>query len=438
MSDIRKPKTLVICCDGTWQKPDNQHVSNVEKIARGVAPVGHDGEAQIVYYQRGVGSAGSGIERVLAGALGIGLDTNILDCYLFLALNYESGDRISVFGFSRGAYTARSLIGMIAHVGLLTRDGVAQDKLPEAMAVYRARPAGTTEDPKHTAALARLRPYCHDAGTVTIDTLGVFDTVGALGLPGIARAKYRFHDVELSHTVCRARQALALGERRRLFAPCLWGGAHRDIRQVWFDGVHLDVGGGYQNSYYSDRSLLWMVGEAAQRGRLRESVRPDVDVRPDDYDDYPGLRFDWSRIGPGLCSTGPVESDSLGFGYRIVNVVAKIRDLWHRPRPGVVPVFVDGWRTMAPTAPSAEDALGRAYDVHIERAAAQRGINPNEAPWVAEVRAVLGRKANGSTGPVDARALDNLYTDVPDFATLSAPRDAGQSRATPASSVRAG
>ncbi|MGV7807563.1 phospholipase effector Tle1 domain-containing protein, partial [Mycobacterium kansasii] len=87
------------------------------------------------------------------------------------------------------------------------------------------------------------------------------------------------------------RQALALAERRRPFAPCLWGGAHRDIRQVWFDGVHLDVGGGYENSYYSDRSLLWMVGEVSQRGRLRESVRPDVDVRPEDYDDYPGLRF---------------------------------------------------------------------------------------------------------------------------------------------------
>ncbi|MGV7637530.1 hypothetical protein PJI23_34460, partial [Mycobacterium kansasii] len=75
----------------------------------------------------------------------------------------------------------------------------------------------------------------------------------------------------------------------------------------------------------------------SQRGRLRESVRPDVDVRPEDYDDYPGLRFDWSMLGPGLCSTGPVENDSLGFGYRIANVAARIRDLWRRPGPGVVP-----------------------------------------------------------------------------------------------------
>lgn len=429
MNAIRKSKTLVICCDGTWRKPDNKHVSNVEKIARGVAPVGHAGEPQIVYYQRGVGSAGSRIERVLAGAFGFGLDANILDCYCFLALNYEPGDRISVFGFSRGAYTARSLIGMISHVGLLTPDGVAQDKLPEAMSVYRSRPPGEKRDPKHDADLAKLEPYCYDEGVVTIDNLGVFDTVGALGLPGIAREKYRFHDVELSPKVNRARQALALAERRRPFAPCLWGGAHRDIRQVWFDGVHLDVGGGYENSYYSDRSLLWMVGEVSQRGRLRESVRPKLDVRPEDYDDYPGLRFDWSMLGPGLCSTGPVENDSLGFGYRIANALAKIRDLWSRPGPGVVPVFAGGWRTMAPTAPSVNDPHGRAYDVHLERSAAQRGINPNTATWVAEVRGALSLKPDGSTGPADLHALDSLYTDVPTFAALSAPPASGTLRA---------
>ncbi|KXO99097.1 hypothetical protein AXK60_10930 [Tsukamurella pseudospumae] len=409
----------MICCDGTWQRSDSRYVSNVEKIARSVAPVGHDGAPQIVFYQRGVGSAGSRMERLLAGAVGIGLDDNILDCYYFLALNYAPGDRISVFGFSRGAYTARSLVGMIDYAGLLRPDGLAKDRLPAAMALYRSRPApNTAAPPGHRAALDEQRGYCHDPGTVVIDTLGVFDTVGALGVPGIGRAKYRFHNVDLTPKVCRARQALALAERRRIFTPCLWGGEHRDIRQVWFDGVHLDVGGGYENSYYSDRALFWMIGEAAQRGRLRESVRPGLPIRPEDYDDYPGLRFDWSRLEPGICSTGPVEHDSLGPGYRIINALAIIRGVWSRRRPGTEPVFVGGWRTMAPTV---DARSGRAYDVRIERGAAQRAINPNERRWVDQVRRIL-RLPGDARGTVDPPVLENLYATAPDFAELSTAR----------------
>ena len=126
-------KNLVVCCDGTWKNSDDRYVSNVEKIARSIAPRGFDGETQIVHYARGVGSTGSWIERIVAGAFGVGLDDAIVDCYRFLALNYEPGDRIFVFGFSRGAYTARSLCGMIAHVGLLTPMGVAEGQLPTAM-----------------------------------------------------------------------------------------------------------------------------------------------------------------------------------------------------------------------------------------------------------------------------------------------------------------
>lgn len=408
----------MICCDGTWQKSDSRYVSNVEKIARAVAPVGHAGEMQIVYYERGVGSTGSRVERLLAGAFGIGLDDNILDCYRYLALNYCPGDRITVFGFSRGAYTARSLVGMIAYVGLLRPDGVARDRLPIAMRVYRGRPPrGTEPAAQHLAEHAGLRKYCHGPDEVPIDMLGVFDTVGALGIPGIARSKYRFHDVDLTSRVRRARQALALAERRRLFAPCLWGGWHRDIRQVWFDGVHLDVGGGYENCFYSDKSLLWMAGEAAQRGRLTESVQPGRPVQAGDYDDYRGLKFDWSRLDSGLCRVGAVEHDSLKFGYRVANAVGLVRGLWARMRPGIEPLFIKGWRTLAPTVDTPTSPDGRAYDVRIEADAAARGINPNEKRWLDEVSAIVG--APPTPGTVDRDGiLHNLFVSAPTFESL--------------------
>lgn len=422
MSANRKPKTLVVCCDGTWQKSDNRYVSNVEKIARAVAPVGHDGETQFVHYQRGVGSSGSRIERLLAGAFGIGLDDNLLECYYFLALNYSPGDRISVFGFSRGAYTARSLVGMISYVGLLRPDGVARDLLPKAMQVYRGRPAaGATAPQKHMDEKAVVAEFCQDPDDVAVDFLGVFDTVGALGVPGIPRKKYEFHDVTLSAKVSRARQALALAERRRVFAPCLWGGWHRDIRQVWFDGVHCDVGGGYPNCFYSDRSLLWMVGEAAQRGRLKASVHENVTATPADYDDYAGLKFDWSRFEPGLCRVSAVENDSMSPLYRVTNAVAVIRGLWRRAKPGVQPAFVGGWRNLSPSVDIPATPEGRAYDVRIDRGAGRRSINPNMARWVAEVTGVLTATAQPSRSAV-LTTLENLYVTPPGFRALSAVR----------------
>ncbi|WP_086010337.1 DUF2235 domain-containing protein [Tsukamurella sp. 1534] len=421
MTGIETPKALVVCCDGTWQKADNEYVSNVEKIARAVAPVGHAGEPQIVYYQRGVGSTGSRIERLLAGAVGIGLDDKILDCYYFLALNYRPGDRISVFGFSRGAYTARSLIGMISYVGLLRHDALAGDHLRRANTVYRGRPARDAKpdakrDAAQEAARAEVRTHCYDAGVVRFDMLGVFDTVGALGVPGVTLAKYRFHDVDLSDQVSRARQALALGERRRVFEPCLWGGEHRDIRQVWFDGVHLDVGGGYENCYYSDRSLLWMIGEAEQAGRLTASADAASAGSRAGFDDYPGLRFDWSQIGPGLCTLGVPKHDSLKFGYRVANVLGRIRGLFHPARRGAEPPFVGGWRTLAPTVDTPKSPNGRAYDVRIESRAGAAAANPNVQRWLDEVKGVL--EAAGD--PAELEHLGNLYVTVPDAAELSA------------------
>ncbi len=262
-------KRLVICCDGTWNRPDSRCVTNIEKIARTVQTdlAATDGVQQLVLYLSGVGGSYR-VDRFLGGAFGLGLFTNVLAGYRFLALNYEPGDEIFVFGFSRGAYTARSMVGMIGKVGLLTRRALVDERLPEAVARYRQRdPAGGMFG---SSAAEFRHDYCHDA--TPIQFLGVFDTVGALGVPGAVRRAHQFHDVQLSDAVLCARQALAADEQRMKFEPCLWeavkGGDNEDerVRQVWFEGVHSDVGGGYAEAGLSDTALLWMVGEANRLG----------------------------------------------------------------------------------------------------------------------------------------------------------------------------
>ena len=266
-------KRLVICCDGTWNRPDSAHVTNIEKIARTV----HTGASrtndvhQLVLYLSGVG-VGYGVDRVLGGAFGLGLFNQVLAGYRFLASNYEPGDEIFVFGFSRGAYTARSVVGMIGKVGLLTRRALVEEKLPEAVARYKRRDPAEGKYGQSTAEFKR--DFCH-VGT-RVRFLGVFDTVGALGVPGAMRRRHQFHDVTLSGIVDCARQAIATDEPRMKFEPCLWdavaGGTGESgvddprVRQVWFEGAHSDVGGGYADTGLSDTALLWMVAEAARQG----------------------------------------------------------------------------------------------------------------------------------------------------------------------------
>jgi hypothetical protein len=265
-------KRLVVCCDGTWNKPDNANVTNVEKIARTVQtdPDKTGDVYQLVYYISGVGADGYEADRLLGGAFGFGLFHNVIACYRFLAQNYEPDDEIVILGFSRGAYTARSLAGMLATVGLLTKVALVEERLPWAVHLYQATamPSGafgeSVDEFKHD--------HCH-AAKVTF--LGVFDTVGALGVPGFERETPRFHNVQLSDQVLCARQALAIDETRLKFAPSLWeapseveGPPTEDprVKQVWFEGAHSDVGGGYAETGLSDTALLWMVKEAHAAG----------------------------------------------------------------------------------------------------------------------------------------------------------------------------
>ncbi|GAB90873.1 DUF2235 domain-containing protein [Gordonia rhizosphera] len=311
-------KRLVVCCDGTWKTAKDPHISNIEKIARAIR-TGADGETvQVVHYFNGVGTGATWFDRVIGGAFGSGLNMNLIDAYRFLVLNYEPGDEIFVFGFSRGAYTARSLVGMIGKVGLLTAEALARsgdiNLLDEALKHYRDRSRGTNQQdrPVHGAQIPDLRPFTHGANSPEslprIRFIGVFDTVGALGVPGISRHKYEFLDVKLSNSVDVARQALAIDEQRLTFDPCVWTrdtNTRTDLKQVWFEGVHSDIGGGLARPEPSELSLAWMVREATNAG----------------------LDFDFERFPP-LTDAGvsPLDkryatNDSMKWGYRVINLV---------------------------------------------------------------------------------------------------------------------
>jgi uncharacterized protein (DUF2235 family) len=265
------PKRLIVCCDGTWNVPDQTSdgracPTNITKIALSVAPADAAGVEQRMYYHPGVGV--SRWDHLRGGAFGAGLSRNVIDAYRFLVESYEPGDDIYLFGFSRGAFTARSTAGLIRNSGILRRDQI--DRIHEAYALYRAR----TAHPRGVEATLFRRSYSHDVG---IRFVAVFDTVGALGIPdlgfGIARLfnrRYRFHDTELSTRVAAAFQALAIDEHRRPFRPSVWtqqaDAQGQEVEQVWFSGVHCNIGGGYPDSSLSDIALLWIAEKARRHG----------------------------------------------------------------------------------------------------------------------------------------------------------------------------
>ncbi|WP_277209290.1 phospholipase effector Tle1 domain-containing protein [Isoptericola croceus] len=243
-------RRLVLCCDGRWNRGSDERASCLEKIAwvlrRGLVPGrdGGPGVMQRVGHVGDVGAPGPRLARVLAGALGLGMTRDVVDGYQFLATSHEPGDEIVVLGCSRGAYTARSIVGMLSQVGLLTREALHDGRLPEAARLYRRRARDT--EAAEVLAWDRAEFRRAYARQVPVRFLGVFDTVGALGVPVLARRTYRFHDVRLADQVEVARQAVTVGEGRSTVAPSLWDVPADDadrVRQAWFpsgsDGAAL-------------------------------------------------------------------------------------------------------------------------------------------------------------------------------------------------------
>ncbi len=264
-------RRLVVCCDGTWNRADQERdgvpcPTNVVELAFRSA-TSDGGTPQIIYYDQGVG-VGNWLDRLRGGAFGEGLEANIHDAYRFLVANYQPRDEIFLFGFSRGAFTARSIAGMIRKCGILGRGAVA--RYGAALALYRD--ADHPDDPAPKA--FRARNSCTGSDPIEIRFIGVWDTVGALGIPvrglgWLSRDKYRFHDTELSGSVKSAYHALSIDERRGPFAPTLWATKPKEgqtVEQCWFCGVHSDVGGGYVERGPADISLAWLLDKARDAG----------------------------------------------------------------------------------------------------------------------------------------------------------------------------
>jgi uncharacterized protein (DUF2235 family) len=269
-------KRLAIFCDGTWNKSDQEKAgkacpTNVVRLARRVAPSDPQGVAQVVYYDPGVGT-GNTLDKWTGGAFGKGLDTNLYEAYRFLMLNYEAGDQIFLFGFSRGAYTVRSLAGMIRKCGILDRSYA--DHYGDTIRMYVNEHKPSDDIPTQFRGEFSI---CK-AESIPIQMIGVWDTVGSLGIPvrglrWITADKYKFHDVELNSAVRFAYQALAIDERRAPFEAARWvpiDKQNQDIIQTWFCGVHSDVGGGYardgSKGLLSDIPLKWMRDNAVRHG----------------------------------------------------------------------------------------------------------------------------------------------------------------------------
>lgn len=271
-------KRLVLFLDGTWNDDrDGETPTNVVRLRQAVEAANRRPGAtpQRIYYDTGVGTHGL-VDRVLGGTLGAGLSENVRQAYRFLSQFYEPGSEIFIFGFSRGAFTARSLAGFAAASGLLTPANCTSENLERAWQYYRTPPKQ-----RFPAEKAQLDQLC--ASGVRIRFLGVFDTVGSLGIPlGLAGnwagSGDRFHDTKLGSAVDYAYQALAIDEHRGPFVPALWArpdhNNNRGVEQVWFPGVHSDVGGGFSRKAdvaadrtpICDLTLTWMAQRATEAG----------------------------------------------------------------------------------------------------------------------------------------------------------------------------
>lgn len=266
-------KRIIVCADGTWNEPDQldektgkRRPTNVTKIARAILPRSAAGIDQVVFYHDGVGTKG-GLDKFTGGAFGEGIEANIRDLYRFIVFNYEPGDELYLFGFSRGAFTVRTLLGFMNKVGLIQKD--ADYYVPDIYACYEtnAQPGSDA----WTKAFHRVRDV---RPCPPIRMIGVWDTVGSLGVPGLLgqflnKDKYKYHDVSLHKPIENAFHAMAIDERRKPFAPDLWtrpAGWTGQLEQVWFAGVHSNIGGGLTPDGLANEALHWLASKAKGLG----------------------------------------------------------------------------------------------------------------------------------------------------------------------------
>jgi uncharacterized protein (DUF2235 family) len=350
---MTNPKRIILLLDGTWNDADYGPAdTNIVRLRQIIGecldptPLGselltpisapnqasvtkrnfvHDGAVKehLVFYERGVGTGGF-MDAFFGGAMGAGLARNVRRAYKFLSRNYAKNDEVFIFGFSRGSYTARSLVGLISAVGLLERQNCTEHNESDAWYYYRTSPAD-----RFSIKTDRLRDLSHRDFSVTC--LAVFDTVGALGVPirwfwRENRDLFEFHDVSLSSSTKLNLHALAVDEHRESFEAALWrqqkfGSLGSTAEQVWFPGAHSDVGGGYideegrSDPELDDLPLDWMLKRILEK-------HEDFPVRKNGVDK-------WRPVSP-LAALAPQHEARNSF-YRTMPFA--LRSIENKPVP---------------------------------------------------------------------------------------------------------
>lgn len=333
-------KNIVVLSDGTGQEGGKGHDTNVYKLFRMLED---RTERQIVFYDEGLGTDW---HKFTGNAFGAGFSKNLLQCYQFIYDNYNAGDRIYLFGFSRGAATVRSLASFIHYFGILPKS--RPELIKKAFRLYRkGHDKVSSELFKRTYNLLRREQteevkdelnekatefvHEHPNQWAKIEFMGVWDTVPALGVVALAGLnsflgrilRYSFHDFKLHPSVKNAYHALSIDDDRLWFHPSLWTMKTREeqiVEQVWFSGAHTDVGGGFNESGLSDITLEWMLEKAVSYG-LRT---------------YLGSRGYWNFV-----------------------VAPDPTDLYHPPRTGFGKIFKKGFRNKVWTEQGAKAAFGQ-------------------------------------------------------------------------------
>lgn len=394
-------KNIVLCLDGTWNGPDARSANgsctptNVQLVFENLKgsgplastedekevslPAGPNNSAQAAKYIHGVGDTNNALARMAQGAVGLGLIARIVRGYTYLSRQYQPGDRIYIVGFSRGAYTARALAGFVARQGLLDwnamqLDGGSEASYSAGLAAWQQYKSSLHSDaPGLLHALAdgitslydrfelglRPSPPLKFVPNVDICAVGVWDTVGALGIPEIKNTDgtlerldaFKFADNLLNDRVAHGFQALAIDEQRVDFTPSIWG--PRDgVVQVLFPGAHADVGGGYESeeSGLPYGALLWMSYRLTSVGVLFERIPPvtanplAIQHRPWASSSFisavrhfpPGLRLSQRAVQRLLAGIVPIEKGDAR-EYRPPNIVnSYLMPNWSGPAPHVL------------------------------------------------------------------------------------------------------
>ncbi len=323
-----KSKNIIICSDGTGNRGGVGPSTNVWRLYNGI-DLNHQQRKQITYYDDGVGTEDSKYLKMLTGAMGLGFTRNVKQIYKFLVLNYVEGDDIYLFGFSRGAYTVRALSAFVTSCGVIKDakrldDQQLTDAVDQLLETYHQRPRLPKETSKPSNDV--LKKYMQEVRThietnfkhpnytnhqdkligTKINTIGVWDTVSAIGLPFEVpfkdwllkkRFQFKFRDYALSPDVAHAYHALAIDDERLSFHPEVWDESvarKGQIEQVWFSGMHSDVGGGYPKQGLAHVTLEWMIARVKPNGLFfqdgfEDEVKREADVHAKLYDSRSGF-----------------------------------------------------------------------------------------------------------------------------------------------------